>query len=481
MLSLYNSLSGHKEPFQPLLPEHVRMYVCGPTVYDRIHLGNARCMLVFDMLYRVLQNLYPNVNYVRNITDVDDKINAAAKEKGIPIGQLTAETTQWFHQDVAELGLLSPTCEPRATEYIDEMVAMIAQMVDEKTAYVSQGHVLFDVSEAPYYGQLSKMPLEDMQAGARIEPASYKEDPLDFVLWKPSGADEPGWYSPWGQGRPGWHIECSAMSTHLVGAMMDIHGGGRDLMFPHHENERAQSCACSGQEDCSAWWMHTGMLVVGGQKMSKSLGNFITLHDALLQQPAPVLRWALLTSHYRHTLDWTDAVVKQARMSVDSIHGALVRAAQALGLVYTAQGHSDVINDQDSLAKPAVQEQDQGYKAMDSRFWQALCDDLNTPAALNRLQQLARALHKNPKDGDLAHRLYASAHSFGLIADDPLAWFQSTKDLALSKEAIMALVAQRQAARAAKDFAGADLIRAQLLAHGVALEDSGAQTHWRVI
>jgi cysteinyl-tRNA synthetase len=466
MLSLYNSLSGHKALFAPLVPEQVGMYVCGPTVYDRIHLGNARCMLVFDMLYRVLQDIYPNVNYVRNITDVDDKINASAKAKGIPIGQLTAQTTQWFHQDIGQLGLLAPTHEPRATEHIDAMIAMIAQMVDEKTAYVSQGHVLFDVSEAPYYGQLSKMPLEDMQVGARVEPGSYKEDPLDFVLWKPAGADEPGWYSPWGHGRPGWHIECSAMSTHFLGDMTDIHGGGRDLMFPHHENERAQTCACSGQEECASWWMHTGMLVVGGQKMSKSLGNFITLHDALLQHPAPVLRWALLTSHYRQTLDWTDSLVTQARMSVDGLHGALVRAAQVTGLVYRA-----VDTAPDTV--PGA--------SFDLRFWQALCDDLNTPAALNRLQQLTRALHKNPADRDLAQRLYASAQGFGLLGPDLLAWFQCTDGLALSKEAIAELVAKRQAARAAKDFVGADAIRAQLLEHGIALEDSGAQTHWRVV
>jgi cysteinyl-tRNA synthetase len=460
-LFLYNTLSGHKGEFVPLVPDHVAMYVCGPTVYDRIHLGNARCMLVFDTLYRVLKHIYPNVNYVRNITDVDDKINAEAKKQGIPIAQLTEQTTQWFHEDVALLGLLQPTHEPRATQWIGPMIEMIAQMIDARAAYVSQGHVLFDVSVSENYGRLSNMNLDHMESAARIEPASYKDDPLDFVLWKPSSEDEPGWYSPWGHGRPGWHIECSAMSAHFLGSMIDIHGGGRDLMFPHHENERAQTCACFEQEECAQCWMHTGMLVVAGQKMSKSLGNFVTLHDALKDQPAEVLRWALLTSHYRHALDWTESLVKQARMSVDSLYGALARSQNATGAGYGPE----------SIAKETI----------DPRYWAALCDDLNTPQALNRLQQLTRSLHKNPKDAFLAQRLYASAYALGLVTVHPQTWFQPEERLALSKEDIAIFIEKRKQARAAKDFSGADAIRSELLEKGIILEDSGAETSWRVI
>lgn len=461
MLFLYNSLSGHKTEFIPLVPEKVGLYVCGPTVYDRIHLGNARCMLVFDVLVRVLKQIYPQVNYVRNITDVDDKIHMASKEQGISPEALTEKTIQWFQEDVATLGLLEPTHEPRATDWIGSMIEMIAALVASKSAYVRQGHVLFDVSAAENYGQLSKMSLDQMKVGARIEPASYKEDPLDFVLWKPSGEDERGWYSPWGQGRPGWHIECSAMSTHYLGDLMDIHGGGRDLMFPHHENERAQTCACSGQVECAQWWMHTGMLVVSGQKMSKSLGNFITLHEALKHHPPEVLRWALLSSHYRHALDWTDSLVQQSRVSVDALYGALARSSNATGSSY----------DPVKTTK----------EAMDPRFWSALCDDLNTPQALNRLQQLTRSLHKNPQDALLASRLYACAYAMGLVTMTPQAWFQPEEGLALSREEIQDFIEARKAARAAKDFAGADALRAQLLEKGIVLEDSGAETHWRVL
>lgn len=460
MLFLYNSLSGHKTEFIPLLPDHVGMYVCGPTVYDRMHLGNARCMLAFDMLYRVLRLIYPSVTYVRNITDVDDKINAAAKTHGVTIGKWTEKTIEWFHQDASALGLLDPTHEPKATDWILAMVDMIADMIGKKLAYVSGEHVLFDVSESPHYGQLSKMPLDQMKIGARVESAEYKHDPLDFVLWKPSADDEPGWASPWGRGRPGWHIECSAMSTHYLGSMMDIHGGGRDLMFPHHENERAQTCACSGELDCAQCWMHTGMLVVNGQKMSKSLGNFITLHDGLKAQPAEVLRWALLTSHYRHALDWTDRVLDQARTSVDGIYRALDRSQAATGRDYSLVDSAHV-------------------EDLDSRYWLALCDDLNTPFALNRLQQMARLLHKNPLDEDLAQRLYNSAKVFGLIITDIDTWFQP-KNLPMSKEEIESLIVQRQQARASKDFARADLIRAQLLEKGIALEDKGVETSWRI-
>ena len=464
MLFLYNSLSGHKAEFLPLSPDHVRMYVCGPTVYDRIHLGNARCMLTFDMLYRVLRLLYPRVTYVRNITDVDDKINASAKSQAISITQWTEKTTSWFHHDVSALGLLDPTDEPKATEWIPTMISMIGTMVDQKSAYVSGEHVLFDVSASRHYGQLSKMSLDQMKIGARVESGEYKQDPLDFVLWKPSAQDEPGWESPWGRGRPGWHIECSAMSTHYLGSMMDIHGGGRDLMFPHHENERAQTCAYSGQSECAQCWMHTGMLRVDGQKMSKSLGNFITLQTALKDHPPEVLRWALLTSHYRHALDWTDKVLNQARTSVDTVYRALDRSQKVTGRNYAQEQSNDAV----------------GFESLDRRYWSALCDDLNTPFALNRLQQMARLLHKNPQDQDLAQRLYTTAYTFGLVKGDAGAWFQCHNNLLLSKEEIESLIEKRQQARASKDFAMADAIRAELLEKGIVLEDSGAHTSWRI-
>ncbi|MFV0475165.1 MAG: cysteine--tRNA ligase, partial [Pikeienuella sp.] len=319
-IKLHNSLTRRKEIFRPIDPANVRMYVCGPTVYDRAHIGNARPAVVFDMLFRLLRHVYgaDHIAYVQNITDIDDKIMIRAKERGVPIGEITAETTAWYQQDMAALGVLPPTHQPRATEFVPQMVAMIETLIARGAAYAAEGHVLFEVSTYPDYGRLSGRSVDDMIAGARVEVAPYKRDPMDFVLWKPSADDQPGWDSPWGRGRPGWHIECSAMASELLGATFDIHGGGADLQFPHHENEIAQSCCAAPEAEFARVWMHNGMINVDGRKMSKSLGNFLTVADLRERAPGGVLRLALLGAHYRGTLDWT-------RQKIDEAAGALAK------------------------------------------------------------------------------------------------------------------------------------------------------------
>src|SRR3954470_24964274 len=332
-LQLYNSLTRRKEEFRPIDPQNVRMYVCGPTVYDEAHIGNARAVVVFDLLYRVLCHEYgaDHVTYVRNITDVEDKIMAAARASGQTIDQVTARTTAQFHADMAALGNLPPSIEPRATEYINQMIALIERLIASGHAYAAEGHALFRVGSYAKYGALSRRSRADMIAGARVEVAPYKEDPGDFVLWKPSTPDQPGWESPWGRGRPGWHIECSAMSENTLGETFDIHGGGLDLIFPHHENEIAQSvCAHNGRgpADFARYWIHNGMLTVGGAKMAKSEGNFVTVRDALAQAPGEVIRLALLMTHYRDPLDWTEDRLREA----EAVHGRLYRALAVGGL-----------------------------------------------------------------------------------------------------------------------------------------------------
>ena len=316
-ITLYNTATRAKERFQPLDPANVRMYVCGPTVYDRAHIGNARPVVVFDVLFRLLRHVYgaEHVTYVRNITDVDDKINARAVAEKRPIREITDETAGWYHADMAALGALPPTHEPRATEYVPEMVAMIETLIARGNAYAAEGHVLFSVASFPAYGRFANRSLDEMQAGARVEVAPYKRDPMDFVLWKPSSSAEPGWPSPWGHGRPGWHIECSAMSEALLGASFDIHGGGIDLVFPHHENEIAQSACAHPEGEFARYWLHNGFLNVEGEKMSKSLGNFFTVRDLLDRGiPGEVMRFVLLSTHYRQPMDWTEAKVEEATM-----------------------------------------------------------------------------------------------------------------------------------------------------------------------
>jgi cysteinyl-tRNA synthetase len=443
-LHLHNSLTRRKEAFRPIDPQHVRMYVCGATVYDLVHVGNARPEVVFDVLARLLRRLYPRVTYVRNITDVEDKINARARELGEPISALTARTIADYHADLAALGSLRPDIEPRATEHIAEMIDMIEKLVASGHAYAAEGHVLFAVKTYPAYGHLSGRSPEELLAGARIDVAPYKRDPGDFVLWKPSSPDLPGWESPWGRGRPGWHIECSAMSWRYLGEDFDIHGGGTDLLFPHHENEAAQSCCAFTGSRFARYWMHNGMLVVNGEKMSKSLGNFVTLRDALARAPGEAIRLLLLRTHYRALLDFSDTALVDARRELDRFYRALER--------YPAFDSTE--------PPPAVMG--------------ALCDDLNTPLALSAMHALAdRAL---AGDFEAARGLRAAGDVIGLLSVRPAEWFRGgTEDVA----AIEAAIAERITARKARDFARADAIRAELAAKGIVLEDGPKGTTWR--
>ncbi len=462
-LTLYNSLTRRKEAFEPLDPTNVRMYVCGPTVYDFAHLGNARANVAFDLLYRVLRHEYGerHVRYVRNITDVEDKIIAAARAKGEPIDALTARTTRVYREDMAALGNLLPDFEPRATEFIPQMIALIERLIAADHAYVAEGHALFRVASYGNYGALSRRSRVDMIAGARVEIAPYKENPGDFVLWKPSAADQPGWDSPWGRGRPGWHIECSAMSENSLGETFDIHGGGLDLIFPHHENEIAQSvCAHDGQgpQDFARYWMHNGMLTVGGAKMAKSEGNFITVRDALAKAPGEVIRLALLSTHYRDPLDWTDQNLRQARQSLDRFYRALTLSWDS---VFERFGEADV-------AFQPVQD--------------ALDDDLNAPLALTRLHELTGAINRTSSDAErsgLQRALERGGRLMGLLEHNPLDWLRGSAQADAKR--IEEQIALRAAARRQRRFGEADRIRATLSAEGILLEDKpdGTTTWWR--
>ncbi|MFC4167481.1 cysteine--tRNA ligase [Teichococcus aestuarii] len=472
-LAFHNSATRRREIFAPLDPQHVRLYVCGPTVYDLAHLGNARPVVVFDVLTRLLRRRYPRVTYVRNITDVDDKINARAQESGEPISAITARTTADFHRDMASLGCLPPDEEPRATDNIDRMVALIERLIANGHAYAAEGHVLFSVSSYPGYGALSGRSTEEMLAGARVEVAPYKREPGDFVLWKPSTGDLPGWDSPWGRGRPGWHIECSAMSWRYLGTEFDIHGGGHDLLFPHHENELAQSvCAFPGSR-FAKYWLHNGMLLVDGEKMSKSLGNFRTVRD-ILERGAwagEAFRLLLLKTHYRAALDYTAERLDEARAELDDFYALLARDL------------------------PAPEEDDALVAEMAEWALEPLADDLNTPLAITRLRDL-RTLENvatvggsatnllarigrnwQPGSGQAAAALRAAAKVLGLLGTDPQAWRQG--GAADDTAAIEAAIAARLAARRAKDWAEADRIRAALAAQGVVLEDGPGGTTWR--
>ena len=442
-LFIHNTLSREKERFQPLDAQNVRMYVCGPTVYDFAHIGNARPIIVFDVLFRLLRHLYGEeyVKYVRNITDVDDKINARAAQEGVPISEITARTIRQFHEDIAQLNVLPPTVEPRATEHIAEMQVLIERLIEHGCAYVAEGHVLYDVSAKPDYGILSKRSLEEMIAGARVEVAPYKKNPGDFVLWKPSKEGEPAWDSPWGAGRPGWHIECSAMSWKHLGSTFDIHGGGIDLQFPHHENEIAQSTCALNTPFMAKYWMHNGFLMVEGEKMSKSLGNFITIHELLAEWPGEVLRLNMLRAHYRAPFDWTRKGLEESRTVLDRL--------------YRAVGE----------AEPA--------EAVDEEVLSALCDDLNTPKAIAALHRLAR-------EGRAAE-LKAAANLLGLLSMTESQWLEATAPkVELDEAEIERLIVERAEARARKDFAEADRIRDELAARGIILKDSPQGTTWEV-
>jgi cysteinyl-tRNA synthetase len=443
-LLLHNTLTRRKERFVPLDPGHVRMYVCGPTVYDLAHIGNARPAVVFDVLARLLRRLYPRVTYVRNITDVEDKINERARESGESIASITARTTADYHADMAELGALPPDVEPRATAHIPEMIDIIERLIAGGHAYEAEGHVLFAVASFPAYGHFSGHTPDELLAGARIEIAPYKRDPGDFVLWKPSDDQTPGWGSPWGRGRPGWHIECSAMSWRYLGDTFDIHGGGQDLIFPHHENEIAQSCCAFPGSQFARYWLHNGMLLVNGEKMSKSLGNFFTVRDVLARAPGEAIRLLLLRGQYRGALDFTDTALTEARRELDRFYRALERHPGA---------PSDAI--------PAA-------------VLAALCDDLNTPLALSAMHGLADAAIAG--DAAAAAGLRAAGDVLGVLQSSPDAWFRSGTDGAAEIEQA---IADRLAARKARDFARADAIRAALAARGIALEDGPTGTTWR--
>ena len=432
-LRLYNTLTRTKEDFAPLDPNNVRMYVCGPTVYDFAHIGNARPVIVFDVLFRLLRHIYgeQHVTYVRNITDVDDKINARAAAESISIRELTEKTARQFHDDIAALGVLPPTHEPRATDYVAQMIAINERLIAAGHAYAAEGHVLFDVSSKADYGKLARRSLDEMMAGARVEVAPYKKNPMDFVLWKPSSPEIPGWDSPWGRGRPGWHIECSAMSEALLGESFDIHGGGIDLVFPHHENEIAQSeCAHHGLPLAKVW-MHNGFLQVEGEKMSKSLGNFFTIRDLLNDWPGDVLRFNMLRTHYRQPLDWTLNGLKESWTILE-------RWYQASASGYAAR--------------------------IPEGFLAALSDDLNTPQAFAEL-------HKETPEAIVGGLILLgfSVEQEKITAKPPV-----------DAEKISRAITARAEARKAKNFKESDRIRDELLAKGIVLKDSPTGTTWEV-
>ena len=433
ILRLFNSLTKTKEEFAPLDPKNVRMYVCGPTVYDFAHIGNARPVLVFDVLFRMLRHVYgdAHVSYVRNITDVDDKINARAAERGISIRELTEETARIYDEDVAALGNLPPSVTPRATEHVREMIAMIEELIAAGHAYAADGHVLFDVSSKSDYGKLARRSLDEMLAGARVEVAPYKRNAMDFVLWKPSEANLPGWDSPWGRGRPGWHIECSAMAGKYLGETFDIHGGGIDLVFPHHENEIAQSESAHHGHPLAKVWMHNGFLEVEGEKMAKSAGNFFTIRELLADWPGEVLRFNMLRTHYRQPIDFTFAGLKESWKTLERWYAVT-----------------------EPLANPAP----------NAEFFEALCDDLNTPAAITSLHQ--------------ADEL-ALAGGLGFLGFSNVQ-LRITAKVAVDTVAIADAIAARNAARKARDFGESDRIRDELLAKGIVLKDGPAGTTWEV-
>jgi cysteinyl-tRNA synthetase len=451
-LRLYDTLTREKRPFTPIDPARVRMYVCGPTVYDFAHIGNARPVIVFDVLFRLLRHLYgeKHVTYVRNVTDVDDKINARAVERGISIRELTEETYRDFKEDVAALGCLPPTVEPRATEHIDEMNALIERLVESGHAYVAEDHVLFHVASMKDYGRLSNRSLDEMIAGARVEVAPFKRDPMDFVLWKPSGPGEPAWPSPSSikkPGRPGWHIECSAMSWKHLGESFDIHGGGIDLVFPHHENEIAQSRCAFHTPVMANYWMHNGFLQVEGEKMSKSLGNFVTIHELLEDWPGEVIRFAMLQTHYRQPINWTLSGLRESQRNLDHWY-------------------------------KLVADSGPGYLCADAV--DALLDDLNTPKAFAALHELRGEAAKGVKPA--AASLKTSAQLIGLLQLSPAQWASfRPASAAVDENKVVSLIEARNSARKAKNFKEADRIRDELKAMGIELEDTkDGKTQWKV-
>jgi len=453
-LILYNTLTRRKETFTPADPGRVTMYVCGPTVYNYAHIGNARPAVVFDVLFRLLTARYPKVVYARNFTDVDDKINAAAQSQGVPIKTITDKFKAIYQADTAALGVLPPTLEPCATDHIPQMIEMIEVLLKNGHAYEAEGHVLFDVPSFPAYGQLSGRNRDDMIAGARVDVAPYKKDPADFVLWKPSTPDLPGWDSPWGRGRPGWHIECSAMIEAHLGETIDIHCGGHDLTFPHHENEIAQGTCAHNGATYARVWMHNGFLTMDKEKMSKSLGNLFTIHELLEKAPGEALRWAILSAHYRQPLEWSDDAIAQAKTTLDRAYRALERVA-------------DVKSGDEMPLKD---------------FLDALDDDLNTPKAFAVMAESITALNTSQdvsEQATLKGQLLAAGALLGLLQQDPKAWFAS-QSAGVDAAEVERLIAARLAARKARDFKEADRLRDAIAALGVTIEDRPDGTKWRM-
>jgi cysteinyl-tRNA synthetase len=458
MLKIYNTLTRSREEFRPMQPGKVKIYVCGITVYDYCHLGHARMLLVFDMVVRYLRAREYEVTYVRNITDIDDKIINRARENGETITVLTDRFIQAMNEDADALGIIRPDIEPRATAYIDQIIAMIGELIQNGYGYVANnGDVFYDVSSFDGYGKLSGKNLEDLRAGARVDIQEAKDDPLDFALWKSAKPDEPGWDSPWGPGRPGWHIECSAMSVNTLGETFDIHGGGQDLQFPHHENEIAQSCGATGKPFVH-WWMHNGFIRVDDEKMSKSLGNFFTIRDVLKEYQPEVVRFFILSSHYRSPLNYSDANLKEART-------ALARLYTAIRDIAVVPGHLDA-----------------EYAA---KFHEVMEDDFNTREAVTLLHEIA---HEINKTGDvssersilLASTLHSLGGILGLLQDNPGAFLQSGKTGAgLENEQVQQLIEERALAKQQKDYARADSLRDQLVSQGIILEDTPKGTLWR--
>jgi cysteinyl-tRNA synthetase len=461
-IRLYNTLSRSKETFTPLNPERVTLYACGPTVYNYAHIGNARPAVVFELLQRVLARRFPQVIYARNITDVDDKINAAAAEQNVPIEVISSRYTQAYHEDMGALGVRPPTIEPFATHHIPQMIAMISRLIESGHAYAADGHVMFAIDSYAAYGALSRRDLEDMVAGARVEVAPYKRQAGDFVLWKPSTDPQPGWHSPWGWGRPGWHLECSAMAAEHLGETIDIHGGGQDLVFPHHENEIAQSVCAHGGATFARYWMHNGFVTVDREKMSKSLGNTLIVHELLKHYPGEALRYVLLSAHYRQPLDWSTEAIIQARRTLDRIYAVLRETQQILGPVAATQpGEAFIAALEEDLGTPDALAEMNGLAR---RLGQALGSDRESTQAQDTLRALAGTL-------------LAEGELIGLLTVNPETWFKG--EGGDDDAQIDALVAERDAARAARDFARADELRDQLQDMGIELEDSGGGTRWR--
>jgi cysteinyl-tRNA synthetase len=459
-LVLHNTLTRAREPFEPPIqadPKRVTMYVCGPTVYNYAHIGNARPPVVFDVLQRLLRRTY-NLTYARNVTDVDDKINDAAKAEGVEIGVLTARYLAAFHEDLRALGVEPPDVEPRVTGHLPQIIGMIERLIATGNAYSAEGHVLFAVPSFEGYGRLSGRDRDDMIAGARVEVAPYKRDPGDFVLWKPSDKDTVGWPSPWGRGRPGWHIECSAMAETHLGETIDIHGGGVDLLFPHHENELAQSTCVHQGKPFARYWLHNGLVQADGEKMSKSLGNVRLVRDLLEEHGGETVRLALLTAHYRQPLDWTDQLVGEARQKLDRMYGAL-RDAGLSGTLTRAP------------ASPPP-----------PKMLAALEDDLNTPKAVAELFDVVKATNRATEAAEkraLAESLRAGAWLLGVLTQEPQAWFGTGTAAGNDDAEVDSLVKQRDAFKRQRNYKEADRIRDLLAAQGIVIEDTPQGARWR--